>query len=130
MIVFGGLVFVAFGVAGLGVAVAHEWSWWKRRDWVLGEGRIVGSREDLSNGRSYFPEIEYAWMGESRVCVSSYGSSARPKLNKLVEVTISPDGRVAEIYTPSNRLLATVFPVILGGVFIVAGVSIAIYGTD
>lgn len=115
MEVVGVILSFVVGALFIAAAIVHEWTWWRRRKWELGQGMVVGftTQPDVE-GDGYFPEIEFG--GKSGVVrfVSKYGSSVKPALGKPVKLFIDANGESAEIITMTTRFLFTVAPLVAG----------------
>ncbi|MDB4669793.1 DUF3592 domain-containing protein [bacterium] len=118
--------FVSFGAACIVLAVFHEVSWWKRRNWRRFVGRINGfDRESSDTQLSFSPEIEYEIDGKTHTFTSKYGEGITPSLSVGDEVHLlaSPDGAHAEHYTAGNRIGFTLVPLAFGALFILVSLT-------
>lgn len=111
--VFAFLLAVTFGVGPFVIAFLRERLWWNRRHWKRANGTIIGYETKSNEGLTYPAKVEYESTSGPQVFVSEYGTSFKPKLGRQVAIVVSPDGNDAEIYSISNRYLASlVFPTI------------------
>ncbi|SKB02094.1 hypothetical protein SAMN02745166_03540 [Prosthecobacter debontii] len=117
--------FVAFGALAIVLAIAHEYTWWKRRGWRRRRGRIIGFTEDRDNdGVTYNPKIQFEDALGLTTFVSKYGSGKQPIIGEEVDILIDESGDAGEQITPSNRILFTLMPMIFGLLFIMVGVTL------
>jgi len=118
-------LFVGGGLVCIAVAVAHEFTWWKRRKWRKGQGIIVGFTESRdSDGVSYYPEIQFEGPNGVTSFTSNYGSSEKPLLGRIVDIVKDESGNAGEQISMGNRLLFLLIPIPMGVLFIVAGWNI------
>ena len=118
------------GVALLLLAFAHELSWWRKRDWDVVSGRVVGL-EDIGNDAVVdewvykSPHIEYSYAGSVRRLRSGYADlgSGEAVLGEEVEVRVDPNSDAAEHFSPSNRWFFTAVPGVLGIAFVLIGLG-------
>ena len=116
--------FILFGVLCLLLAVWHEFTWWKRRNWSKGKGTIVGFSENYDDGVSYHSKIEFSGAEGLTQFISTYGSGRKPRIGKSVDLLIDEKRISAEEYNFSNRLLFTIIPILFGAMFILLGVNV------
>ncbi|MBK1884747.1 hypothetical protein JIN85_20210 [Luteolibacter pohnpeiensis] len=115
--------FIFFGTLCVALAAWHEYTWWKRRHWSNGQGRIVGFTESYNDGVCYYPKIEFTGADGQIQFVSIYGSGREPKIGKSVDLLVDQLSLSAEVASLSNRLLFTIIPILFGAVFILAGIN-------
>ena len=116
--------FILFGVLCLLLAVWHEYTWWKRREWSKEQGTIVGFTEDYDDGVSYHCKIEFSGADGLIQFISNYGSGRKPEIGKSVDLLIDEQRISAEQFNTSNRLLFTIVPILFGAVFILVGANV------
>lgn len=108
------------GVLLLLLAVAHEYSWWRRRDWVVVPGRVVqvelvGNDRVVDEVLGHKPHIEYSVNGQMRRLRSNYGDIGDAiKVGDEVQVCADPNTGAAEQLSWSNRWTFTMVPAVLG----------------
>ena len=92
------------GLAALAVAIWHEVSWLKRRDWSRLSGTVVDIQKKTKRNRTWYcPVISYIVKEEERQFISNYGGNVHPKIGDTVTVIVSPNGDSVEHYSLSNR---------------------------
>jgi hypothetical protein len=116
--------FIGFGSLCVGLALWHEYIWWKRRLWSKGQGTIVGFTESYNDGVSYHPKIEFPGADGPIQFVSRYGSGRKPTTGKSIDLLIDEQGLSAEETSLSNRLLFTIVPILFGAIFILVGANV------
>ena len=116
--------FLAFGVSCLALALWHEFTWWKMRQWKEEEGTVVGFSKTYDDGDSYHPEIEFEGATGPTRFFSKYGSSKEPEVGQSVVLLVSKSREQAEELCLSNRLLFTIIPLLFGVVFIAVALTV------
>lgn len=97
------------GAIFLGAGLWHEYTWWKRTNWIYGNGTIIGYETRGGPDSDTYPAvIEYQFSNEPRTFVSEYGSNLKPIMGLEVTVCVSPDGLKAERFSLFNRFFNTI----------------------
>ena len=110
------------GVLALAVAIRHEASWWKRRNWNRLSGSVVDiHKRTKRNKTSYYPVISYAAKEGERQFTSRYGGNVNPKIGDNVTVIVSPDGVSEEHYSTSNRWFISAIAFCMGVILLIKG---------
>jgi hypothetical protein len=108
------------GLLTLAIAIIHEISWFKRRNWIRISGTIIDiHRREKNNKISFAPVILYSASKGEKQFISKYGGSVLPKIGDTAIVFVSPDGESQEHYSTSNRWFATAIPFILAVLFLI-----------
>jgi hypothetical protein len=115
------ILFIGAGFACIAISVANEFTWWKRRKWCRGQGIIVGFTESPdSDGVNYHPEIQFE--GPNGIArFTGTGNFRKPKVGGIVDIVIDETGNSGEQSGMGDRWLATLFPIALAAVFLLAG---------
>lgn len=110
------------GMACMAVAIWHEASWWKRRDWQRLAGRVVDIHIRTEKNRtSHHPVISYEAREGERQFTSKYGGNVPPKVGDQVTVIVSPDGSLEEHFTKSNRWFISAIAFSMGALLLIKG---------
>jgi hypothetical protein len=110
------------GILALAVAIWHEASWWKRRNWNRLPGSVVDViKRTKRNKTSYHPVISYATEQGDRQFTSHYGGNTHPKVGASVMVIVSPDGTSEEHYSTSNRWFISGIALCMGVILLIKG---------
>ena len=112
---------IGFGLLAIGFALWHEWSWFRRtRNCTQHPGRLIAAHEEDGTTRW---EIEYERDGKIERFLSEYARNSTAKVGDAAHVICDLDTGKAEHLTRSNRHVMTIGPLVLGTIFILAGVS-------
>ena len=111
------------GLSSLAIAIWHEVSWWKRRNWTRLPGTVIDIHEaTVRNKTTYYPVISYTAKDGERQFTSNYGGNVNPKVGENVTVMVSPDGASEEHYSTSNRWFITAIACFIGAVLLTKGI--------
>ncbi len=113
---------VAMGIAIASFAVLHERDWRKRlNNTVLVDGLVTAELDhpDWENTRA---EIEYRLNGCSFRFVSNYGTGMLA-VGDRVRVAVNIETGDAERLAIATRWVFTFGPILLGGMFVILGLS-------
>lgn len=120
-----GQIFI-FGIGSLSalLGIAHEISWLKKFLWFRTKGVIIGyERDDHRSDSGYHPRVRYTNAENKEIeFVSKYGDQTEGELNREVSVVYHPEKELAEVYSPVNRWLFTIVPILFGWIFIWTGI--------
>ncbi len=108
------------GLAALAIAIWHEVSWWKRRDWSRMPGTVVDIHKRTKRNRTWYcPVISYTTKEGERQFISKYGGNVHPKIGDTVTVIVSPDGGSEEHYSTLNRWMISAIAFSIGALLLI-----------
>jgi hypothetical protein len=110
------------GLVALAIAIWHEVSWLKRRDWSRLSGTVVDIHKRTKNNKTqFYPVISYTGKNGEKQFTSKYGGNINPKIGETVTVVVSPNGESEEHYSTSNRWMISAIPLGIGILLTIKG---------
>jgi len=110
------------GLVAVAIAIWHEVSWLKRRDWSRLSGTVVDIHKMTKRNRTWYcPVISYTGKNGEKQFISKYGGNVNPKIGETVTVIVSPNGDSEEHYSTSNRWLISVIALCIGILLTIKG---------
>ena len=123
MQMFGGLIAILVGIVCFGLATWHERTWRQRfQNCKRVVGYIVSEIKHPGEIDTSW-RIEYELDGETMQFTSLYGGSKFGEVGDAVTVIHDLNTNTGEHLTWSNRWGFTLFPMLFGIVFVVAGIT-------